>query len=63
MKQKLKDERKLIKKALKEPHAPYLIKFYRKFMMIDIYPENAKRFSFDAKSFERGVKDGSIVIK
>lgn len=52
--------RKELKKQLQGPQALALKRFYEKFMTIDIHPENAGRFKFDAVKFERGVKRGEI---
>lgn len=52
--------RKLLKKELNKPQAPNLKRFHDEFMMIDKYPENSKRFEFDAEKFERDIKSGKL---
>lgn len=50
--------RTAIKKDLKKSQAPALTKFYKIFMMIDLYPENKNRYNFNARKFEKCVRDG-----
>lgn len=52
--------RKQLKKELAKPQAPALMKFHKKFMLSELYPENAKRFPFDAAKFERDVRSGKL---
>ena len=47
-------------KEFKKSQAVNLCRFHKKFMMIDKYPENAKRFAFDAVKFEEAVRSGII---
>ncbi|WP_399424919.1 hypothetical protein [Vibrio campbellii] len=54
--------RKELKKQLQGPQALALKRFYEKFMIIDIHPENGNRFKFDFVKFERDVKQGKIKI-
>lgn len=56
----LKKARKELKKQLQGPQALALKRFYEKFMIIDLHPENRSRFIFDAVKFERDVKQGKI---
>lgn len=56
------EARKLIKKNLKDPQGKALKKFHEKFMHYDIYPENADRFPFDAKTFEEKIRKGQLKI-
>jgi hypothetical protein len=58
----VKQTRKLLKKELNKPQARSLKKFHNTFMMIDIYPENSKRFEFDAVKFEQKIKSGELKI-
>jgi hypothetical protein len=54
--------RKDLKKELAKPQALALMKFHKKFMLCDLYPENTKRFPFDAVKFERDVKKGKLKL-
>lgn len=54
--------RKLLKKELYGSQAKYLERYFKTFMMIDLYPENAKRFEFDAIAFEHKVKKEKISV-
>jgi hypothetical protein len=54
--------RKQLKSELSKPQALPLKRFHEKFMMCDLYPENRKRFKFDAVKFERGVRSGKLEI-
>jgi len=56
------EARKLLKTELSKPQAQALKKFHHKFMMCDLYPENAARFKFDAVKFEKDVKSGKLKI-
>ena len=51
--------RKQIKKEIFGSQALALSKFHRQFMLIDKFPENSERFTFDAVKFEKRVRDGT----
>ncbi|MDQ7057525.1 MAG: hypothetical protein Q9N62_03390 [Ghiorsea sp.] len=56
------EARKLVKKELKRPQAPYLQNFYNKFMMVSHYPELDNRCNFKAYVFEKAVQSGKISL-
>lgn len=58
----VKKVRKRIKEELSKPQALLLKEFHQKFMMCDRFPENNKRFSFDAVKFEKDVRSKKLVI-
>lgn len=58
--QQVREARRLLKKEVRRPQARYLKRSHEKFMMIDRYPENRKRFRFDAVKFELSIKSGKL---
>lgn len=54
--------RKQLKKELSKSQAPALKRFHQKFMMCDVFPENRKRFIFDAVKFEQDVRSGKLKV-
>ena len=56
----VKRARKPLKESLRKPQAKYLDKIHKKFMMIDKYTENSKRFKFDAVNLELRVRSGEL---
>ncbi len=50
--------RKFIKNILREPFAPQLAHMHRKFLAVDVCPENKARFPFDPRTFELHVLNG-----
>lgn len=53
----LKKKRKILKEEINKPQALFLKKLHNVFMMIDLYPENAERFKFDAVRFEKDIRN------
>lgn len=58
----VKAARKALKKQLFGSQSLRLARFHKKFMMIDRYPENERRFKFDAVKFERDTREGKLKI-